>query len=31
MTDFTNADLLTALITPFNEQGEVDYPDIKEL
>lgn len=31
MTDFTNADLLTALITPFNEQGEVDYPGLKEL
>lgn len=31
MTDFTQADLMTAIITPFNEQGEVDYPGLEEL
>lgn len=31
MTDFTQADLMTAIITPFNEQGEVDYPGLAEL
>ncbi|BDR61188.1 4-hydroxy-tetrahydrodipicolinate synthase [Lactobacillus xylocopicola] len=31
MTNFTNADLLTAIITPFNEKGEIDYPGLKQL
>lgn len=31
MADFTRADLLTAIITPFNKQGEVDYPGLEKL
>lgn len=29
--DFKNADLLTAIITPFNDEGQVDYPGLAEL
>ena len=31
MTNFDKADLLTAIITPFNKEGKVDYPGLKEL
>lgn len=31
MTDFTKVDLMTAIITPFNDKGEVDYPGLKQL
>ena len=31
MTNFDKADLLTAIITPFNKKGKVDYPGLKEL
>ena len=31
MTDFTKADLITAIITPFNKQGNIDYPGLEEL
>ena len=31
MTNFDKADLMTAIITPFNKEGKVDYPGLKEL
>lgn len=31
MTDFSKADLLTAIITPFNEEGAIDYPGLEKL
>ena len=31
MTNFDKADLLTAIITPFNKERKVDYPGLKEL
>ena len=31
MTNFDKADLMTAIITPFNKEGEVDYPGLKRL
>ena len=31
MTDFTKADLITAIITPFNKQGNIDYPGLEKL
>ena len=31
MTNFDEADLMTAIITPFNKEGKVDYPGLKEL
>ena len=31
MTNFDKADLMTALITPFNKEDKVDYPGLKEL
>ena len=31
MTNFDKADLMTALITPFNKEDKVDYPGLKKL
>ena len=31
MTNFDKADLMTAIITPFNKEDKVDYPGLKEL
>lgn len=31
MTNFDKADLMTAIITPFKKEGEVDYPGLKRL
>ena len=31
MTNFDKADLMTALITPFNKEDKVDYPGLKRL
>lgn len=31
MIDFTQVDLMTAIITPFNEEGKVDYPGLEKL
>lgn len=31
MIDLTHADILTALITPFDKQGKIDYPGLEEL
>ena len=31
MTNFDEADLMTAIITPFNKEDKVDYPGLKEL
>lgn len=31
MTDFTKADLITAIITPFNKQGTIDYSGLEKL
>ena len=31
MINFDKADLMTAIITPFNKEGKVDYPGLKEL
>ena len=31
MTNFDKSDLMTAIITPFNKEGKVDYPGLKEL
>ncbi|MBC6370436.1 4-hydroxy-tetrahydrodipicolinate synthase [Lactobacillus kullabergensis] len=31
MTNFDKADLMTAIITPFNKEGKVEYPGLKEL
>ena len=31
MTNFDKADLMTAIITPFNKEGKVDHPGLKEL
>ena len=31
MTNFDKANLMTAIITPFNKEGKVDYPGLKEL
>ncbi|MBA1434773.1 4-hydroxy-tetrahydrodipicolinate synthase [Bombilactobacillus bombi] len=31
MVDFKNADLMTAIITPFTASGEVDYPGLEQL
>ncbi|MBA1395384.1 4-hydroxy-tetrahydrodipicolinate synthase, partial [Lactobacillus sp. XV13L] len=31
MIDFKNADLMTAIITPFTASGEVDYPGLEQL
>ena len=31
MTNFDKADLMTAIITPFNKEGKVDYLGLKEL
>ena len=31
MTNFDKADLMTAIITPFNKEGKIDYPGLKEL
>ncbi|RHW50041.1 4-hydroxy-tetrahydrodipicolinate synthase [Bombilactobacillus bombi] len=31
MTNFTNADLMTAIITPFKDDGSIDYPGLEQL
>ena len=31
MTNFDKADLMTAIITPFNKENKVDYPGLKKL
>ncbi|WP_288599468.1 4-hydroxy-tetrahydrodipicolinate synthase [uncultured Limosilactobacillus sp.] len=31
MTELTNADLLTAIVTPFTDEGTIDYPALDQL